>query len=233
MEWKWFVQLGDLIDGPLNTDEVQSRLQNGLLNAQNLIWGPRLDSWHNLQSWSALLPSLSQLAPLETQNESWHYAVNGKSHGPLTRGLLVSQLKALESLPEVMVWTKGMQEWAPLFEFHELLAEVGVNQRQFPRAAVSGKCVIKVDGQTLIAPLFSISEGGFGAKLAGGVVPGQVIGVELQCPAFREALHVRAEVRYLSGGVAGLKFTQISVETRGAIIQFIKQNQVRFNIKAA
>lgn len=233
MEWKWFVQAGDEIEGPYNTDEVNARLQSSQLQMQSLIWGPRLEAWQNLQSWTVDLPTLSQMAPTVQQVETWHYALNGQSHGPMARELLISQLKGLDSVTDVMVWTKGMLEWAPLFEFHELLAQVGVNQRQYPRAPVTGKCVFKMDGNTLIAPLFSLSEGGFGANLNSGLAPGQVVAVELQSPMFRDALHARAEVRYVSGGVAGLKFTQISVETRGAIIQFIKTNQMRFNIKAA
>ena len=41
------------------------------------------------------------------------------------------------------------------------------------------------------------------------------------------------ECRYISEGFAGIKFTNISMENKGAIIQFVKQGQSRFVLKAA
>ena len=234
MAWKWFVQLGELIEGPFSTEDVQNRLRAGQLAPQHLIWGPGLEQWLNLKSWTQ---ELSNLSSSDTQHpgvpEAWHYAAQGVSRGPMPRQTLIGELKGQTTLSDVMIWTKGMKEWAPLFEFHDLLNEIGVNKRQFPRCDVTGKVVIRGSGTTLIAPLLSISEGGFSITLSEGLVSGESLSVELQCPSFREVLHAKAEVRYASQGIVGLKFTQISVETRGAIIQFIKQNQMRFAIKAA
>lgn len=233
MAWKWFVQKDDLIDGPLSTEDVQSRLQGGHFRAHHLIWSPGQDQWQNIQAWTQALSGLGTTNLAEPERETWHYALNGQSRGPMERATLVAELKALESLAEVMVWTKGMKEWAALFEFHDLLNAIGVNKRQFPRADLAGKAVLKAEGATFIAPLLTVSEGGFGISLDSGLVAGQVVTVELQSPSFREPLHAKAEVRYISDGVVGMKFTQINVESRGSIIQFIKQNQMRFNIKAA
>jgi hypothetical protein len=41
------------------------------------------------------------------------------------------------------------------------------------------------------------------------------------------------EVRYVGENVLGLKFLNITVETKGAIIQYIKQSQMRVGAKAA
>ncbi|MGE0528846.1 MAG: PilZ domain-containing protein, partial [Bdellovibrionales bacterium] len=189
---------------------------------------------HNLQWWTRELPHLSskfQSGPVS--HEVWHYALHGKSHGPLTQEQLVSALRSLGSLGDVLLWTKGMKEWAPLFEFHDILSAVGVNKRQFPRAEVKGKALIKAGGATLVAPLTSISEGGFGIQLEAGLVPGELVTVEIQSPSFREPLQAKAECRYLNNGVVGMKFTKISLENKGAIVQFVRQNQTRFVLKAA
>jgi len=193
-----------------------------------------MDAWTNIQQWQQSLSGLNQTADPESTviTEAWHYACGGQSHGPMTRSKLVDEVKSLQG-GEVMVWTKGMKEWAPLYEFHDLLNEIGINKRQFPRAELTGKAVLRTDGQVLIAPLLSISEGGFGVALENGLVSGQPVTVELQSPVFLGSLHGKAEVRYLGEGVIGFKFTQISQEAKGTIIQFIKQNQIRFPIKAA
>jgi hypothetical protein len=234
MGWKWFVQSGDRIEGPLTTDEVQTRVHTGQMNPNYMIWGPGAEEWQRISTWSQNIDGMAgTMTMIEPVNDTWHYASGGQSKGPMTRENLISQLRTVGNIGEVMLWTKGMKEWAPLFEFHDMLTELGINKRIFPRAELSGKDVIKTAGQTLIAPLFSISEGGFGVQLDGGLVSGETCEVEIQSPSFREPLHVKADVRYSSGGVIGFKFNQLSVETKGSIIQFIRQTQTRFNIKAA
>ena len=93
---------------------------------------------------------------------------------------------------------------------------------------------MKSSGITLIGNLLSISEGGVGVELmATNLVPGETLTLEMQSPSFRDPVNAKVEVRYVGETMLGLKFTQINVEVRGAIIQYIKHNQARFPIKAA
>lgn len=233
MSSQWFVQKDDLVEGPLTTEAVQARATSGQLLSTHLIWGRGLDQWYTLNAWSKDLTGLTAKVKQEPVQEVWHFASGGQSSGPVPREALANELKDLDSLGTVMLWTKGMKEWAPLFEFHDILSEIGVNKRQFPRADLTGKAVMKGDGNTLVAPLVSVSEGGFGIQLDGGLVPGQILTIELHSPAFREVLHAKAEMRYGSKGIIGMKFTQINQETKGAIIQFVRQTQMRFTLKHA
>jgi hypothetical protein len=177
---------------------------------------------------------MSEHTVTEVHREIWHYALGGESHGPFQREALVDSLKSLGSLGDVLLWTKGMKEWAPLFEFHEILTAIGVNKRQFPRADITGQVTIKTNtGQVLVAPVLTISEGGMGVQLeAEGLSSGMAVGLEISSPAFRANLHARADVRYVAGGVTGLKFSNVSPEVRGAIISFVRQSQTRFVLKA-
>lgn len=239
MAHKWFVQKDDVIHGPYTTDDVHNRLQAGQISPSHLIWGNGQEQWVPLKSWNGVSEAAdtggsSTGSTDSTANASWHYAAGGQSYGPLTRKNLIQALKNLPFLGEVMIWTKGMKEWAPLFEFHDILSEVGINKRQFPRADLEGKAVLKAGGVTLIGNLLSISEGGLGVELmATNLVPGEALTLEMQSPAFRDPITAKVEVRYVGETVLGLKFTQISSEVKGAIIQFIKQSQARFPIKAA
>ena len=195
MAWKWFVQTGERVEGPLSTDDVQAKLKAGLFGSNSLIWGPGVDAWVNMQTWSINLSGLQSAdapAGMETYSESWHYAVGGQSKGPVSREDLVRELKEVGS-GDIMLWTKGMKEWAPLYEFHDLLTEIGINKRQFPRAEVTGKVILNGNnGTTMIAPLLSISEGGFGVGLDAGYVSGETVTAEIQITVFRDSLHVKA-----------------------------------------
>jgi hypothetical protein len=233
MSRAWFIKKGDLIDGPLGTTDVQTRIQTGQLEDKDLIWGRGMETWYTPATWLAELAQLITNTRQTPVTETWHYAAGGQSYGPLLRDALIQKLKHLDNHGVIMLWTKGMKEWAPLFEFHDILTEIGINKRQFPRADISGKAVLKTASSTLVAPLVSISEGGFGIQLDSGIVSGEVVTVELQSPSIREVIHAKAEVRYAGGSVVGMKFTQLSVESRGAIIQYVRQSQVRFTLRTA
>ncbi len=234
MATKWFVQKDEGVHGPLSEDEVKSRLASGQLTSMHMIWCRGLESWMRLESWQQQLPHLATITHAEPEPETWHYASGGKSFGPFEKVQLVHELKNLESPADVMVWKKGMKEWAPLFEFHDLLTDIGVNKRQFPRADIQGRAVLKTNEQTLIAQLVTISEGGCGLVIDPGLlVPGQPFQLEMQSPAWPSPIHAKAECRYISESFAGVKFTHLSSEAKGSIISFVKQSQTRFVLKAA
>lgn len=234
MSSKWFICQNEHVSGPFSTEQVQNKVQSAEVMATDMIWGRGMPGWQNVRWWSQELPSMNADTYVEPAPEQWHYALGGASHGPYNRASLLAELRHVHSqLGEVMLWTKGMKEWAHLFEFHDILTDLGVNKRQFPRAEVQGKCMIKADGLTLIAPMLSISEGGMGVQLESGLVAGQEVTVEIQSPQFRDMIHAKATVRYVANGVAGLKFTNINSENKGAIIQFVRQTTTRFVLKAA
>jgi hypothetical protein len=233
MSWKWFVQKEDKVEGPLTADEVRMNLQSMDYLPHHLIWGSGRQNWLTLKAWVEDLPNMHNSTRVEAVEPTWHFALGGQSHGPMAREALITELKKLPSVTEVMLWTQGMKEWVPLYEFHDFLSAVGVNRRQFPRADLAGKAVIKLGGATMIAPLLSISEGGCGIELESGLVTGQAVVLELKSPAFSDTLTAKADVRFVGTGQVGMKFTHISTEAKSAIIQYIKQQQVQFFIKAA
>lgn len=233
MAIKWFVSKNEMVEGPMTADDVQSRVRSGAIDSSYMIWGAGMEQWKGLDWWNNELPRLSTNVHAEPVVESWHFAVGGKSFGPFKRDNLIQELKHQPVLNDVMLWTKGMKEWAPLFEFHDILTAVGVNKRQFPRSDMNGKVVIKNGNETIVAPLLSISEGGVGLHLDSGVEAGQQVTVEIQSTAFRDTLNSKAEVRYVAGGITGLRFLNPSSETKAAIIQHVRQSQPRFVLKAA
>lgn len=233
MSTKWFVQINDRVDGPLTTDDVQARMESGIIDNSHLIWGAGMDQWRRVDWWSSELPNMNTQTHVNISPEAWHYAFRGQSNGPFRREKLLDELKLIDALGEVLLWTKGMKEWAPLFEFHDILSALGVNKRQFPRAEIKGQAIIKLGNTTVTAPTVTISEGGLGLQHEGTLVPGQEISVDIQSPSFRQVLRAKAQVRYVSNGITGLRFSHVSVETKGAIIQFVRQSQTRFVLKAA
>ncbi|MGE4131068.1 MAG: GYF domain-containing protein [Bdellovibrionales bacterium] len=230
---KWFVQSRELIDGPFSDEEVKARIASGELHSTGLVWTAGMEEWRNVAWFKAEANTMVRPADPISPSEIWHFAQGGKSHGPFNREKLIGELKHLGGVSDVLLWTKGMKEWAPLFEFHEILSAVGVNKRQFPRADLHGELHIHTNSGTIVAPSISISEGGMGAQLEDGLSPGESVNLEIRSPVFRDVLLVKAEVRYLSEGVLGLRFQNLSSENRNAIISYVRATMNRFTIKAA
>ncbi len=56
---------------------------------------------------------------------AWHVAVNGQTQGPFSMQQLASGIASGEVRPDTMVWTNGMQSWAPAGQVPQLSGSFG------------------------------------------------------------------------------------------------------------
>ena len=118
-----------------------------------------------------------------------------------------------------------MKAWAPIYEFTDLLDEIGMNKRQFPRSTIDGKVRVKLGTHEIEGQLLMISEGGFGADQLENISIGQTLQVELVSDAFYEPIPVKVDVRYITeAGYVGFRFQNLSMENRSAIIQYVRSS---------
>ena len=225
---KWFLLQGEKVQGPFTHDEVRAEYAAGQTEENCLIWGRQHNLWQPLSTW---LKTISQ-TEMQTTNDTvtqqlWHYAIEGESKGPMPRVELVNELKNLHHKGEILVWTKGMKAWADLFEFHDLLDEMGLNRREHPRSPINGSIVVKYDDQTIIGLLKSISPGGFGAVNLGNTLSiGQVVSVEIKSESLNSTVVVKSIVQYVSeSGFYGFKFQSINMEAKAHIMEFIRRSK--------
>ena len=76
---------------------------------------------------------------------------------------------------------------------------------------------------TLPGRSVNVCERGVAAVVAGELVPGESVGVELQLPPLTEPLRTRATVRYQDRLRCGLEFAALSAEQRAAIRDWAKE----------
>lgn len=220
---QWFVLQNEEVSGPFSDEDLKQRVADGRVAPSAMVWGQPQPEWINASGWVKELPQLQKVARPEPQRRRWHYARKGASHGPMEREQLVAALKDMKSISGVVIWTKGMKAWAPIYEFHDLLDEVGVNRRQHPRANISGRVAIKKDNDSFIGKLETISEGGFGVTGIEGLKTGDVVSAELQSEALYVSIIVKATVRYMTEkGFIGFKFDTINMESKANVIQYVK-----------
>jgi len=76
----------------------------------------------------------------------------------------------------------------------------------------------------------NVCERGIAAMIAGELVPGESVGVEVQLSEAREPLRTRATVRYQDRLQCGLEFVAMSTEQRAAIRDWAKESKVETQI---
>lgn len=220
---QWFLLQDDNVRGPLTTEQVKSEIREGKTQSSTLIWSRLQDHWRTLSWWQAELPNLLQRDGEKRDNRLWHYAADGASFGPFTRSQLTKELGNVRDKNEVLLWTKGMPNWGHIYEFPDVMDEIGVSRRQHPRAKITGSVVVKTQTQTYVGQMSMISAGGCGITGVTQVLPGERVNLDIKCSSFPEPVRTKAEVRYVTeNGFVGLKFEQISTEAQARIIEYVR-----------
>jgi PilZ domain-containing protein len=77
--------------------------------------------------------------------------------------------------------------------------------RAFPRFLLDIRLIVRA-AETLHGRTKDVGEGGLGATIPGDINSGEVVEVEFHLPGARDALRLKAEVRYRQGFQYGFKF---------------------------
>jgi len=80
--------------------------------------------------------------------------------------------------------------------------------------------------ETVPGRSFNVCERGIGAILAGELVPGESVGLEMRLSAIANPLRARALVKYQDKLRCGLEFVSLSAEQRAAIREWAKGSKV-------
>ena len=231
---KWFVTQNESVQGPWSTEQLTTWLNNNRDHQDMFIFRRGLTQWITVPEFlKGDTDEVTQRTETHAQEIQWHYAIEGVSHGPMSRQDLVQQLARMKNNSAAVLWTRGMKAWAPVYEFAEIMDEVGINRRQFPRIPLTGTVKIQFEHKTFEGSAQTLSETGFGALMAMPLEAGQIITFEINSPNLNAPMRGRAEVRYVAEELlTGFKFHLLDATTRSTLVEILKQ-PVRNNKSAA
>src|SRR5580693_464663 len=110
----------------------------------------------------------------------------------------------------------------------------GASRRRVPRFEMQAQLDVTVlrSGvpDTVPGRSVNVCERGMSAMLAGEVVPGESVGIELRLPPAADSLRTRAMVRYQDQLRCGLEFVGLSAEQRAAIREWAKESKAEAEI---
>ena len=224
---KWFTFDNEIVDGPFSTAELKTFAENGQLSDSVMVWGRVQTQWVNVNDWLGSVDDLvhnGKVYSFDSKRE-WHYGAKGNSFGPFSRPELVSILNEQDTLDGILLWTSGMKDWTPLFEFHDILEEMGVNKRRHKRAQIDGTVLLTLSsGEITSGKLVTISEGGLGFIGISDLTPGETVQLEIVSPIFKRNIRVAAEIQYVSdNNFVGVSFKKIHSEAISQIISYVRQ----------
>lgn len=223
---KWFTFSNEKVEGPYTTDTLLRKVEAGDLSHDSLIWGPLQVGWKPLEWWQQALPHLKSLHSEITAPEEWYMVKQGIRMGPLTRPQLITHLGQMtendEMIAKILVWTKGFKKWTRVIELHDMMNELGLDQRKHPRARARGRVVITFQGQSYSSSLKSISEGGIGAEPIPMVYAGEEVQISIESEDLGSEISAKAEVRYVNASHIGLQFLALNSENKASIVTYIK-----------
>ena len=188
-----------------------------------LIWQTGLREWLPPNLWEK-----QNLSPMETPLpppppvRHWRVRIVDQDYGPIRYGEMLDLLKGREHYDHIWIWTEGYKDWQNIFGFHKLMDDLGLGKRQHPRVAIKGEVEMKSESGLHRARLISISEGGLGLGQFQGLQVGLILNLVVRSPALPGPLVAKAEIVYIENeSYAGLKFSEISAETKNQIINYV------------
>ncbi|MCB9026182.1 MAG: DUF4339 domain-containing protein [Bdellovibrionaceae bacterium] len=230
---KWFIFENNEVQGPFDTNSVEKKIESGSLGNDCLIWGQPQNDWKSPTWWRNHLHELLTQHPTSQKEKQWHFVVDEVSSGPLSREDFLKQIQEIENKKDILIWTTGMEDWLPLFEFEDLLNEIGISKRKHSRTNIQGQAIVEFNGQSYIGQLKTVSAGGCGISGINNLSIGSEVNLILKSNAFHQELRAKAEVRFISEtGFIGFMFQAINSEDKATIINYIR-SQLLQNKNAA
>ena len=225
-EKKWFIIEKDQISGPFTPTDIFNRLNKGELKEAQF-WAKQKTQWMNESDFREEVrrdeDSLKRMHSARAANE-WKVKTPDQQLGPLAYPQLIDFLKKQTELGNIKIWTEGYEEWRDVYSVYKILDDLGVNRRQHPRVAIQGVLLIEHTGGLIEVPLTTISEGGCGISKGYKLNIGDKFKGTVSSPALPHKIHCAAEVVYMgTDAECGLKFSNISMEGKSAIIDYVRK----------
>lgn len=227
MEKVWFLYIQNTVFGPFTTDEVKSRLSQGVPE-NSFAWWKGQTEWIPAADFEQVLPRF-----LDSQNDQknnqimWNFKKEGETFGPFELLELVDILRnQMAFLDNILIKSNFDEEWKKVFLWQEITDLLGISRRINDRVPLMGTVKVTAgDNVFSTGRTTSVSVGGIGIKDVNiETRMGQKLLLEIKSPDLTDIVRVQAEIRYIAkDGMLGVVFENPSAEAQSVIIDYIKK----------
>ena len=250
---KWFLQLKGTVQGPFNNETLLKALQNigeeGLNQA--LVWKRGHSEWiraHKWQSSESPEPQQKRRPPSPEADADEHTAVDSEmfektftqafTEGAfyrvqikfvdqplMTKSELLALISKQEDVSDISIQDPKTKDWKEVYAFPDIVEKLGISRRKQQRVPILAQFNGKSNKSKNVSyRVITVSEGGMGFTENYDLKIGDEVEGQITSPHFFQPINVKADVIYAGlDGYIGLKFSQITDETKAAVIEYIKK----------
>jgi hypothetical protein len=214
----WFILESNKVQGPYQVQEVE-----GIIGSMQspLIWGRGLSEWVPPPRWRDALKNPA-LTIQEDPDPRWRYRFEDQESGLMTYAEMVNQLRNLGDHSTVYLWNEQQPQWKEIFHFSNVIEELEITRRVHPRVPIMGDLHCELPEGKRTIKVISISEGGIGVSGAESLNLGQKFKAVMESANLFAKIPCTCEVVYVGdAGYAGLRFANLPMEARSALIEYI------------
>lgn len=219
----WFLYSKETVSGPFTELEIKEKINLLHCLPADLIWKRGNREWQKIAMWK----EPSKIAPVPAGAE-YYVLFDGLNSGPYAHSTLIEKLKSKELPLSINLWTEGLHHWVSVYETPSVIEQIGFARRKHVRVPFVGNVHFNQEdgaGESINVVGISLSEGGMAIKHLSGVEVGQELSLTVDSPLLNYSIYAKSIVMYRKQDEIGLQFSQLSVEGRGAVIEYVKQFQ--------
>lgn len=160
-----------------------------------------------------------------SQGAFYRVQVNFIDQPMMTKSELLTLISKQEDISTVAIQDPKSKEWKEVYAFPDIVEKLGLSRRKHARVPILAQFVGRTNRHdSFNARIITISEGGLGLTEVYDLKIGDIVEGQVTSPHFFQPINIRADVVY-SGldGYIGLNFTQITDESKAAIIDYMKK----------
>ncbi len=250
---KWFLQLKGTVQGPFSNESLVKALQNiGDDNlSQALVWKRGNSEWTRAHKWQP--SAEGQQSPRSSQHdvstdEHTHTAVDSEmfektftqafSEGSfyrvqikyvdqplMSKAELLTLISKQDDVSDISIQDPKTKEWKEVYAFPDIVEKLGISRRKQQRVPILAQFNGRSNKSKNVSyRVITVSEGGIGFTENYDLKIGDEVEGQITSPHFFQPISVKADVIYAGlDGYIGLKFSQITDETKAAVIEYIKK----------
>lgn len=248
-EAKWFIQMHGQIQGPLSQNDFENIVSNFNDDqaVSSLVWRKGFSQWVKSNEWQdadqkhSLQSAQSSQTPSSksngedlfektfgqsfTEGEFYRVQLNYVDQPLMSKEELLTFIAKQPDVSAISIHDPKTQEWKEVYVFADIVEKLGLSRRKQARVPILAQFAGKSNkSEDVSYRVITISQGGMGFTENYDLQIGDEVEGQISSPHFFQPVSVKAEVIYAGhDGYVGLKFSQLTDETKTAVIDYIKK----------
>lgn len=224
---EWFVYINSNVQGPYSTEQLRSRLDQGLVKEDAFVWWKGQQEWMPVRSWESYIDDNYIGQPDVENKKIWNIRIHDKTLSNLSFNELLEKLKTIQNYTHVSVRQNESSEWENIYARQEILTELGMSRRKFLRAPLMGSAKVVKDGSrfSYIVKTATLGQGGMGLIGQGtNLSVNSTVNIKVESTDLSAPLNLSGTVLYmLKSGFIGVKFANANAESQTIIMDYLRK----------